>query len=268
MEAASEAARVFLDLKFHDIPNTVASSVASATRLGVGMLTVHSAGGGAMLRAARAAAEEAAAAAGCDRPRIIGVTVLTSLSAADLKEVGVVAAAVEDQVARLVDLALASGLDGVVASPREAAQVRARAADALWIVTPGVRSAGQPADDQGSGQPRLQGQPRSTLAKHDGPTHFVQGQVTQDHEERDQVDAPQVRHLSGQHRVVLGEAGIPGEEPGPPELHGNPECGHAEDGPPPVPHTAQPGSTHEREGQEDQRAQERKEQEEAHRYGG
>jgi orotidine-5'-phosphate decarboxylase len=148
VQAAGEAARVFLDLKFHDIPNTVASAVRAATRIRVGMLTVHTSGGGAMLRAARQAAEEAAADYGVPRPLIVGVTVLTSLAAADLKEVGVSAETVDDQVARLVELAVASGLDAVVASPREVARVRAVAGDALRIVTPGIRSASAPADDQ------------------------------------------------------------------------------------------------------------------------
>ena len=146
--AAADAARVFLDLKFHDIPNTVASAVASATQLGVGMLTVHISGGRAMLRAACEAAAEAAAAVGCERPRIIGVTLLTSLSTPELKELGVDVARAEDQVARLVDVALSAGLDGVVASPLEAALVRARAGAALCVVAPGIRAAGAPADDQ------------------------------------------------------------------------------------------------------------------------
>ncbi|MBW2270745.1 MAG: orotidine-5'-phosphate decarboxylase [Deltaproteobacteria bacterium] len=148
VEIARDAARVFLDLKFHDIPHTVAGAVRVAARLGVGMLTVHTAGGGPMLRAARMAAEQEAARHGVERPRIVGVTVLTSLAAADLKEVGVSAACVDDQVARLVELAVANGLDAVVASPREVARVRAVAGDALSIVTPGIRSTATAADDQ------------------------------------------------------------------------------------------------------------------------
>jgi orotidine-5'-phosphate decarboxylase len=144
---ARRGGRVFLDLKFHDIPNTVASAVAAATRLGVGMLTLHTAGGRSMLCAAREAAQDAAARSGAERPLLVGVTVLTSLAAPDLKETGV-PGEVEEQVARLVDLAVATGLDGVVASPREAARVRARAGDALRIVTPGVRPAGSPRLDQ------------------------------------------------------------------------------------------------------------------------
>ncbi|HEY8156540.1 MAG TPA: orotidine-5'-phosphate decarboxylase [Myxococcota bacterium] len=148
LAAAGSAARVFLDAKLHDIPNTVAGAVAAATRHGVGMLTLHAAGGIAMLRAAREAAEETALAIGSPRPLLVGVTVLTSLSPADLKELGIQASSVEEQVARMVDLALAAGLDGVVASPREAAAVRRRAGPGLRIVTPGVRPAGAADDDQ------------------------------------------------------------------------------------------------------------------------
>jgi len=147
IEAAAAGARVFLDTKLHDIPNTVARSVAAATRSGVGMLTLHASGGRAMLSAARDAAGDAAAGAGVEAPCLLGVTVLTSLSPGELKEVGI-EVAIEDQVARLVDLALEVGIGGVVASPLEAAMVRRRAGASLRIVTPGIRSAADPADDQ------------------------------------------------------------------------------------------------------------------------
>jgi len=145
--AAGRCAQVFLDTKLHDIPNTVARAVVAATRHGVSMLTLHAGGGSSMLRAAREAAESEAHARGLPRPALVAVTVLTSFSTADLEEVGV-GGAIDDQVARLVDLAMAAGLDGVVASPREAAMVRRRAGAALRIVTPGIRPRGWPADDQ------------------------------------------------------------------------------------------------------------------------
>jgi len=148
LAAARANARVFLDTKLHDIPNTVARAVAAATHHGVGMLTLHAGGGRDMLRAAREAADEAAAAAGTRPPALVAVTVLTSFTEAALREVGV-ASALDEQVARLVDLALAAGLDGVVCSPREAAAIRQRAAGTpLRIVTPGIRPADSPADDQ------------------------------------------------------------------------------------------------------------------------
>jgi len=144
--AAARAARVFLDLKLHDIPHTVAAAVGAAVRQGAAMLTLHTMGGRAMLRAAREAAERAAGDA--SPPLLVGVTLLTSLGPSDLEELGVAAASVEEQVVRLVELALAEKLDGVVASPLEAALIRRRAGDALTIVTPGVRPADWPADDQ------------------------------------------------------------------------------------------------------------------------
>jgi orotidine-5'-phosphate decarboxylase len=145
IELARGSARVFLDTKLHDIPNTVARCVAAATRHGVGMLTLHAAGGRAMLCAARESAD--AAAAGGNRPILVAVTVLTSLGAADLSEIGIAGGA-EDQVLRLAELAQATGIDGIVASPLEVARVRERFGRELLIVTPGVRPRDWPADDQ------------------------------------------------------------------------------------------------------------------------
>jgi orotidine-5'-phosphate decarboxylase len=130
--------RVFLDLKFHDIPNTVKGAVTAAARLGVWMMTVHAAGGAAMLRAAAAAAREATAGGTEHRPLIVAVTVLTSMDAIALSNVGV-SQAVEEQVRMLARMAADSGVDGVVSSPLEVATVRSECGPSFRIVTPGIR---------------------------------------------------------------------------------------------------------------------------------
>ncbi|MCU0841769.1 MAG: orotidine-5'-phosphate decarboxylase [Thiobacillaceae bacterium] len=141
-DLAGRGFRVFLDLKFHDIPNTVAQACKAASRLGVWMMNVHASGGLAMLRAAREALGEAP-----DRPRLIAVTVLTSLGEADLRQVGVDAAP-EQQVSRLAALAGEAGLDGVVCSAREAEALRRERGRDFLLVTPGIRPADSGSDDQ------------------------------------------------------------------------------------------------------------------------
>jgi orotidine-5'-phosphate decarboxylase len=143
---AERGDKVFLDLKFHDIPNTVAGAVAAAVGTGAWMVNVHCSGGSAMMRAAAEAAANAAAKLGVPRPLVVGVTVLTSLTDEALAEVGV-ATPVMEHVVRLARLAQASGLDGVVASPRETAAIR-EACEAFAIVTPGIRGADAGKDDQ------------------------------------------------------------------------------------------------------------------------
>ena len=138
------ASRVFLDLKFHDIPNTVAGAVTVAASAGVAIVDVHASGGRAMMEAASAAARKSAAnmagMAGMSDPRVFGVTVLTHLADDDLREVGIVSSS-EDQVVRLARLAAAAGLDGVVASPLEIRAVREATEGQLDVLVPGVRPA-------------------------------------------------------------------------------------------------------------------------------
>jgi orotidine-5'-phosphate decarboxylase len=146
-ELATRGDRVFLDLKFHDIPNTVAGAVEAATRLGVWMVNVHAAGGPAMMEAARQAADRASAGAGVPRPLVIAVTVLTSLSSEELRRTGVPREPLE-QVEFLARLTQDAGLDGVVASPLETASVRRACGAQFSIVTPGIRGAGSVKGDQ------------------------------------------------------------------------------------------------------------------------
>jgi orotidine-5'-phosphate decarboxylase len=147
-EVVSGGSQVFLDLKFHDIPNTVAAAAVAATRLRVSIINVHAAGGSEMMHRAADAVREAASRDQVQRPAVIAVTVLTSASDATLAEVGLTTG-VLDQVRLLAQLAATSGLDGVVASPREIGLVREAVADRNFlVVTPGVRPADSDADDQ------------------------------------------------------------------------------------------------------------------------
>ncbi|HEY2386146.1 MAG TPA: orotidine-5'-phosphate decarboxylase [Candidatus Binatia bacterium] len=138
---------VFLDLKFHDIPRTVAKAGVEAARLGVKMFDLHASGSGEMMRTTVREVSRACRRDALRRPKILAVTVLTSLSREDLKQVGVMAG-VESQVTRLARLAKDSGMDGVVASPQEIATIRKACGRTFAIVTPGVRQARAGWDDQ------------------------------------------------------------------------------------------------------------------------
>lgn len=134
---------VFLDLKFHDIPNTVAKAVSAAADLGVWMVNVHASGGSRMMKAA----QEALQRFGDNRPKLIAVTVLTSMEQQDLTELGITLTPAE-QVMKLAGLAAQSGLDGVVCSAQEASMLKQQFGSAFQLVTPGIRLANSAADDQ------------------------------------------------------------------------------------------------------------------------
>jgi len=138
---------LFLDLKYHDIPNTVAAAVRAAGRLGPKIINVHATGGQAMMISAASAAREGAAKAGHPTPWVIAVTVLTSLETDDINRIGV-AGSVTEQVVRLAALAQESGLDGVVCSAHEIAPIRQATGPDFLLVTPGIRPAGADVGDQ------------------------------------------------------------------------------------------------------------------------
>ena len=140
-------AAVFLDLKFHDIPNTVAKAVTAAVRLNVQMLTIHTSGGSAMMRAAEKSAQDTAKLLGLPSPLVLGVTVLTSLDNAALGEIGFQPDTAR-QVERLANLAVKAGLRGLVCSPLEIATLRKVLPASVQLVTPGIRTGAEKADDQ------------------------------------------------------------------------------------------------------------------------
>ena len=160
---------VFLDLKFHDIPNTVAQAVEAAVLTGAWMVNVHASGGAPMMQAAVRAAADAASRAGRRRPLVIGVTVLTSMDEPTLKDVGVQRPLL-DHVTALGRMAKTAGLDGVVASPQETASIRAACGPDFAIVTPGIRGAAAGADK--NDQSRTMGPAEAIRA---GATYIVVG---------------------------------------------------------------------------------------------
>ena len=174
--------RVFLDLKYHDIPNTVGSAVSEAAKLGVSMLTVHASGSAKMLRAAADAAET--------RPgmMVLAVTVLTSMDGSDLETIGM-QGSVADSVVRLAKVALANGCQGIVTSAREASRVRAELGRELAIVTPGVRPAGSSVGDQ-----KRVVTPAEAIAA--GASHIVVGRPITD-----------AADPAAEARAILGEIG-------------------------------------------------------------
>ncbi len=139
---------IFLDLKFHDIPNTVASAVASGTSIGANMINLHASGGLDMMRAAAEAAEQQASELGVPKPTLLGVTVLTSIDEANFQRDFATQRKLENQVAYLAELSQQAGLEGVVASPLEIGLIRKVCGSDFVIVTPGVRPAWASSNDQ------------------------------------------------------------------------------------------------------------------------
>jgi len=146
-EVTSSGVPFFLDLKFHDIPNTVAGAVKAATKLGAFMITIHTLGGKEMMKAAVKAAKEEADKRGIEKPIVLGVTMLTSMDESDLSDIGV-SGDIKSQVQRLAELAVESGLDGCVCSAHEIEAIREVTGNELTLVVPGIRPEGSDAGDQ------------------------------------------------------------------------------------------------------------------------
>ncbi|MBQ9320102.1 MAG: orotidine-5'-phosphate decarboxylase [Acidaminococcaceae bacterium] len=171
--------KVFLDLKLQDIPNTVASALKVEARLGVDMINVHAVGGKKMMEAAAKAVKETAEELGVERPKLIAVTILTSMDEEQFADLNY-KNTIPEQVVALAKLAKAAGLDGVVASPKEAAAIREACGPDFLIVTPGVRPAGSALDDQSRVTTPAQ-------AFANGSTHIVVGRPIMKAEDRKQA---------------------------------------------------------------------------------
>ena len=171
--------KVFLDLKLQDIPNTVASALKVEARLGVDMINVHAVGGKKMMEAAAKAVKETAEELGVERPKLIAVTILTSMDEEQFADLNY-KNTIPEQVVALAKLAKAAGLDGVVASPKEAAAIREACGPDFLIVTPGVRPAGSALDDQSRVTTPAQ-------AFANGSTHIVVGRPIMEAENRKQA---------------------------------------------------------------------------------
>ncbi len=139
--------KVFLDLKYHDIPNTVAKAGEEATRLGVAMFNLHALGGVEMMKKTVEASRSVAKELGIPKPIILAVTILTSMDQDSMKEVGI-QGPIQDEVGRLASLSLKAGVDGVVASPQEIGIIRQKCGEKFLIVTPGIRHPSDKKDDQ------------------------------------------------------------------------------------------------------------------------
>jgi orotidine-5'-phosphate decarboxylase len=171
--------KVFLDLKLQDIPNTVACALKVEARLGVDMINVHAVGGKKMMEAAAKAVKETAEELGVERPKLIAVTILTSMDEEQFADLNY-KNTIPEQVVALAKLAKAAGLDGVVASPKEAAAIREACGPDFLIVTPGVRPAGSALDDQSRVTTPAQ-------AFANGSTHIVVGRPIMKAENRKQA---------------------------------------------------------------------------------
>ena len=184
---------VFLDLKYHDIPNTVAATVREAAHLGVSMMTVHASGGTKMLRAAAEAARSSNS-----PPKILGVTVLTSMDENDLHEIGVSGQPV-DQVLKLAGIALAAGCDGIVSSAHEVRNLRTSFGQSFLAITPGVRPAGAAHGDQARVVT-----PAEAIAA--GATHIVMGRPITAASRPEAVIQSVLRELEGAETVARSKA--------------------------------------------------------------
>jgi orotidine-5'-phosphate decarboxylase len=197
--------KIFLDLKLHDIPNTVAGAVASAARLGVALLTVHAGGGRKMLQAAADAKKEF----GTNAPRLVAVTALTSLGQADLAELGI-QRALPEQVLALGELALGSGLDGLVCSVHEAAALRQRFGPAPLLVTPGIR----PSYAQGATEGRPSPAQGATEGRPAGPQGTKEGKPSRNPtDDQKRVATPAMAVWAGASFLVVGRPILDAADP-------------------------------------------------------